>query len=178
MRLDKPLPLLLALALSVTSCISKKENHTASTFRFEMNFTYPGTPEFVYDHLTGDISAWWDHSFSGNPDSLYIEAWPGGGFYEIFDASGDGVRHASVIYAKRGEMLRMEGPLGLSGTAVTLICTFTLKAYGDESTMLTLHVNGSGEVAEGTAEVVEGVWEHFLWERFNPYIEEKYSNQD
>ena len=26
-----------------------------------MNFSYPGDPVFVYDHLTVDISAWWEH---------------------------------------------------------------------------------------------------------------------
>jgi len=48
-----------------------------------MNFSYPGDPVFVYDHLTGDISEWWDHSFSEKPYKLFIEARPGGGFYEI-----------------------------------------------------------------------------------------------
>ena len=84
-----------------------------------MNFNFPGGTVFVFDHLTGDISAWWDHSFSPNPYHLYIEARPGGGFYEIFDNAGDGAIHATVILAKRGEMFRMEGPLGLSGQALT-----------------------------------------------------------
>ena len=139
-----------------------------------MTFTYPGSPEFVYDHLTGDISAWWDHSFSGNPYKLFIDAKPGGGFYEIFNETGDGAKHATVIYAKRGEMLRMEGPLGLSGRAITMVSTYNLKPSGDESTILLLNVNGSGEYEEEVPELVRGVWEHFLWERFKPYIEEHY----
>ena len=70
-------------------CGSNQQSETAHTFSFEMNFSYPGDPVFVYDHLTGDISSWWDHSFSENPYKLFIDARPGGGFYEIFNESGE-----------------------------------------------------------------------------------------
>ena len=39
----------------------------------------------------------------GNPG--YIEPRPGGGFIEIFDDEGNGVLHATVIYADRGKLL-------------------------------------------------------------------------
>ncbi|MCK5692526.1 MAG: hypothetical protein KAI08_06740 [Bacteroidales bacterium] len=155
-------------------CGSNQQAETAHTFSFEMNFSYPGDPVFVYDHLTGDISSWWDHSFSEKPYKLFIDAWPGGGFYEIFNESGDGALHATVIFAERGKMLRMEGPLGLSGQALTLVCTYTLKAVDTNSTQLTLNVNASGEFTDETPDIVRQVWEHFLWEQFKPYIEEHY----
>jgi len=164
---------LLTLAL-VTGCGPAGEKNLARNFEFEMNFNFPGDPDFVYDHLTGDISEWWDHSFSQDPYKLYIEPFPGGGFYEIFDESGDGAKHATVIFAKRGEMLRMEGPLGLSGMALTMVCTYTLKASGEDGTLLTLNVNGSGDFSGETPSLVKQVWEHFLWEQFNPYIQEHY----
>lgn len=153
---------------------TRQEDSLSRTFRFEMNFSYPGDPVFVYDHLTGDISDWWDHSFTEKPYRLFIEAKPGGGFYEIFNESGDGARHASVIYAERGKMLRMEGPLGLSGQALTLVCTYSLAPAGRDSTTLTLHVNGAGEFTRETPGIVEQVWEHFLREQFDPYIREQY----
>ena len=165
--------MILFLLALLAGCNRGPKGETARTFQFEMNFDYPGEPDFIYDHLTGDISAWWDHSFSERPYKLYIEPHPGGGFYEIFDESGDGARHATVIFAKRGEMLRMEGPLGLSGMALTLVCTYTLKPSGDQGTLLTLNVNGSGEFTDETPELVRQVWEHFLWEQFRPYIREK-----
>jgi hypothetical protein len=170
--------LFVLLSLAFYACKGPEDSGISKTFTFEMNFTYPGSPEFVYDHLTGDISDWWDHSFSADPHKLYIEARPGGGFYEIFDASGDGAKHATVIYAKRGEMLRMEGPLGLSGQALTLVCTYRLSDSGDESTLLTLNVNGAGEFTRETPEIVKQVWEHFLWEQFRPYMEARYKDQD
>jgi hypothetical protein len=161
--------------LLLVGCSSGADENTSRTFQFEMNFTYPADPVTVYEHLTGDISAWWDHSFSGNPLKMYIEAKPGGGFYEIFDDSGDGVKHATVTYAKRGEMLRFEGPLGLAGQALTMVCTYTLEPSGGNGTQLNLDVHAAGEFTEGTPEVVRQVWEHFLWEQFRPYLAGKVS---
>lgn len=169
--------LILLLLFLMWGCNSKQEANTSRTFSFEMNFSYPGDPVFVYDHLTGDISDWWDHSFTEKPYKLFIEARPGGGFYEIFNESGDGAKHATVIYAERGKILRMEGPLGLSGQALTLVCTYSLKSTEKNSTLLTLNVNGAGEITDETPEIVRQVWEHFLWEQFKPYIEEQYKQR-
>jgi hypothetical protein len=140
-------------------------------FSFEQELNLPGKPELIYDAITGDISAWWDHSFSEHPYKLFIEAKPGGGFYEIFNEEGDGVKHATVIYADRGKLLRFEGPLGLSGRALQLVCTYTFTEKGSDSTNLKLSVHGAGEVEKGVPELVAGVWQHFLFERFKPYIE-------
>ena len=169
------LPIIVPLLFLALACSPEETTGSSKTFRFEMNFTYPADPEVVYDHLTGDISGWWDHSFSGNPYQLYIEAKPGGGFYEIFDETGDGVRHATVTYAKRGEILRMEGPLGLSGQAVTLVCTYLLSPSEADGTQLKLTVNGAGDFTEETPGIVKQVWEHFLWDQFKPYLEGKVS---
>lgn len=140
-------------------------------FSFKQKISLPGTPEIIYDALTGDISPWWDHSFSDKPYRLYIEPRPGGGFYEIFNENGDGALHARVIYAQRGKILRFVGPLGLSGKAVQMVCTYSLEAAADSTTELTLTVNASGEMQEDLVEIVKKVWYHFLVERFKPYIE-------
>lgn len=171
--------ILIALILLplMAGCSNKREAAGSHTFDFEMHFSYPGNPEFVYDHLTGDISEWWDHSFSESPEKIYIEASPGGGFYEIFDEEGNGALHATVIYADRGKLLRMEGPLGLSGQALTLVCTYSFSDSGEDSTQLKLNVNASGEFTEDTPQIVQQVWEHFLWEQFKPYIEAQYERR-
>lgn len=168
--MNRALPFLLTLVVLTTACQADRKGNTSKTFSFEMNFNYPAEPEVVYDHLTGDVSGWWDHSFSGDPYKLYIEAKPGGGFYEVFDESGDGVRHASVILAKRGKMLRMEGPFGLSGRALTMVCTYTLRPSDEGGTLLNLTVNGAGDFSNETPGIVKQVWEHFLWEQFRPYL--------
>ncbi|MCK5484501.1 MAG: SRPBCC domain-containing protein [Gemmatimonadetes bacterium] len=141
------------------------------TFTFER--TVPGTPRVTFDALTGDISGWWDHTFSGNPYRLYIEPRPGGGFYELFNESGDGVRHAVVTAAERGALLRFEGPLGLAGHALHMVATYELAEVGLEgtSTNLKVTVHAAGEMQDGWAKTVEDVWHHFIDERFVPYME-------
>jgi hypothetical protein len=135
----------------------------------------PGKPEVIYDAITGDISDWWDHSFSEKPSKFYIDAKPGGGFYEIFDESGDGILHATVIAAQRGKLLRFDGPLGLSGKAIKLVTTYDFKAADSDSTLLKVTVNGSGEYDPSWPPLIDNVWQHFIFEQFKPYIEsEKY----
>ncbi len=142
-------------------------------YKISHELNVPGTPGEVFDALSGDISDWWDHSFSENPKSLYIEPKPGGGFFEIFDEAGNGVKHATVIAAERGKLLRFEGPLGLSGKAVQLISSYELSAAGVDSTNLKFELHGLGELDDELAKIIDNVWYHFLFERFKPYIENK-----
>lgn len=139
-------------------------------FAFEKEVTLPGTPEQIFDAATGDISGWWDHSFSENPKKFYIEAKPGGGFYEIFDDEGNGVLHASVIYSQRPKIIRFDGPLGLSGRAVQIVTTYEFSEADSDSTLMKVSVHGSGEMEDGMPVIVEKVWGHFIYERFEPYI--------
>jgi len=142
-------------------------------FTFDKQVTLPGTPEQIFDAATGDISGWWDHSFSEQPKKFFIEAKPGGGFWEIFDDEGNGVLHATVIYSQRGKMIRFDGPLGLSGRAVQIVTTYEFSEVGKDSTVMKVSVHGSGEMEEGMPAIVEKVWEHFIFEKFKPYVEER-----
>ena len=139
-------------------------------FSFDKQVTLPGTPEVIFDAVTGDISGWWDHSFTDNPKEFYIEPVPGGGFWEIFDDEGNGVLHARVIYADRGKMLRFDGPLGLSGKAIQIVTTYQFEPLGTDSTLFKVSVHASGEVEEGVPAIVERVWEHFIFEQLEPYV--------
>lgn len=166
--------LLIILSITIShSVLSQKiENPKPryDIFSFDKEVILPGTPEQIFDAATGDISGWWDHSFSDNPKKFFIEAKPGGGFYEIFDDEGNGVLHATVIYSQRGKMIRFDGPLGLSGRAVQIVTTYEFSEAGKDSTLMKVSVHGSGEMEEGMPAIVEKVWEHFIFERFEPYI--------
>lgn len=162
--------LLMTLLLAATSAFAEVKPATISAFSFELPVMLPGTPTEIFDAATGDISGWWDHSFSSPPKALYIEPKVGGGFIEIFDDAGNGARHATVIVCERPKMIRFEGPLGLSGNAVQMVHTYTFEAAGD-STRLTLSAQGMGAMDASVAGVVESVWKHFLIERFKPYVE-------
>ncbi|MBT8379073.1 MAG: SRPBCC domain-containing protein [Ignavibacteria bacterium] len=141
-------------------------------FSFEKEVILQGTPEQIYDAATGDISGWWDHSFSDNPKKFYIEPKPGGGFWEIFDDEGNGILHAKVIAADRGKLLRFDGPLGLAGIAIQIVTTYSFEPAGSDSALFIVSVHASGEVGDGIPAIVESVWDHFIFEQFQPYIQE------
>ena len=166
--------LLLMIVITATHSVFSQENEKPKPrydiFAFDKEVTLPGTPEQIFDAATGDISGWWDHSFSENPKKFFIEAKPGGGFWEIFDDEGNGVLHATVIYSQRGKMIRFDGPLGLSGRAVQIVTTYEFSEVGADSILMKVSVHGSGEMEEGMPAIVEKVWEHFIFERFEPYI--------
>jgi len=164
--------LLISLFMARTASRAEVTESKYGSFKITQELTLPGKPMMIYDAITGDISGWWDHSFSGSPFQFYIDPKPGGGFYEIFDESGDGVLHATVIAAERGKLLRFDGPLGLSGRAIKIVHTYEFHPVGSDSTSLKLSVNLSGEIEEGLPETINQVWHHFLFDQFEPYIEE------
>jgi hypothetical protein len=174
MRPRNLLPVLLAAvaaeALPAPPAMSEIRQLEIGGFAVEHRIVVPGDPNATFDAITGDISGWWDHSFSKPPRRLYIEPRPGGGFYEVFDDAGNGVQHATVIYAHRGRMLRFRGPLGFSGSALDLVVTWSFEAKGD-STQVTSVCNAVGQVEPGWAEATDKVWRHFIVERFKPWVE-------
>ena len=170
MKKNLIISLILFLALPIVASAQELQPKY-DVFSFDMQVNLPGTTTQIYDAITGDISGWWDHSFTEKPYKLYIDAIPGGGFYEIFNAGGDGAKHATVIYSDRGKMLRMDGPLGLSGRAIQMVTTYEFNELGSDSTTLKVSVHAAGEVGEGVPAIVESVWQHFIFERFKPYIE-------
>jgi len=175
MRLAPALAVVAALA-ATGSAHAEVVAQTDRGFVIEHELVVPATPEAAYDAMTGDISAWWDHSFSERPARLYIEAKPGGGFYEIFDESGDGVLHARVIYAQRGKLLRFHGPLGLSGEALDLVVTYEYKAV-DDGCLVKVTAKGAGDIDDKWPGIIDSVWHHFLFERLKPYLESRNSQE-
>lgn len=166
--------LLLGLA---TLCAGPREaaaevrSQDATGFTVIHEIVLPGGPADVFDAFTGDVTGWWDHSFSENPKAMYIEPKPGGGFYEIFDDAGNGALHARVTYVEKGKLLRFTGPLGLAGHPLEMVHTFKFSDRDDGGTLLRLELQAMGRIQDGWAEAVDGVWHHFLFERFKPYLE-------
>ena len=163
------LAMLVVMAITVGTASADVKSAAKGNIRIEQELILPATPNEVYDAVTGDISGWWDHAFSGHPRKLYVEARPGGGVYEIFDDAGNGALHATVIYADRGKKLRYTGPMGFSGRAIDLVTSYELTAEGT-GTKFHLTVAATGDVDEQIAAAVDGVWHHFLDERLKAYI--------
>lgn len=68
--------------------------------------------EHVFDTL-GKISKWWDsnHTYTLDATNLSLDLRVGGRFLEEME-NGQGVVHSTVIFSKRGELLRLSGALG------------------------------------------------------------------
>jgi hypothetical protein len=162
----------LAAAVPVLPVVAHAELAAKPVSAWEVThaITLPGSPERAYDAATGDIAPWWDHTFHEKPSKLVIEPWAGGGFWEIWNAQGEGVRHAVVTWAERGKRLRFEGPLGLAGNGITMVTTWDFAAKGD-STVLSCTSSLSGTLPPGVEKAVDQVWTHFLSGRLKPYVE-------
>ena len=131
----------------------------------------PAPPAEVFDALTGDISGWWDHSFMDRPARFFIEAKPGGGFWEYFDDAGtEGVRHGVVTAVWKNRKLVYQGQLGFLGTGAGLTITYDL-APSEKGTLLKVTAAYAGQEEDGWRTALAGVWKHFILTRFTPYIE-------
>ena len=60
-----------------------------------------------------NVSKWWiaDHTYSGSPANLSLDARPGGCFCERFPAGG-GIEHMRVSYFEPGKYLILTGAMG------------------------------------------------------------------
>ncbi len=164
------LTILLIVILTAASLV-QGETSACGAFEFSFAVELPATPAVVWNSATGNVGDWWDHSMSDNPYKLVIEPWPGGQFREEFDASGNGVIHADITYAKQNKMLRMEGPLGLAGYAIHMVTTWTLvPGDTDNTTLMTVEVHAAGEVQDGWDAIVEKTWRHFIEDRLGNYL--------
>ena len=151
---------------------SEEESPSNYVHSFAFDVTVPGDSLSVYRTFAGDVTPWWDHYFSPEkPYKMFIEAKPGGGFYEYFDAEGNGVKHAEVTIALPGKLLRMEGPLGLTGQAMHGVYSLEFSGKGTDSTKIAFSTNLSGQIDKNVGNIVEQVWRHFLISRFKPFVE-------
>ncbi len=176
--MSKPIALMFAastlcvLVAAATVRRSQEPTLDVSAFAIEHAVVVDATPEQAFDAFTGDVSDWWDHSFSEKPSSLVIEPKPGGRFLELFGDGSDGALHATVTYAKRGEGLRFVGPLGFAATGLHFDMVHTVSFEPVEGgTRVSIQVHGLGMVQPGWEQAVQGVWKHFLGERFKPHVE-------
>lgn len=100
---------------------------TSNGFTLKESAEIAATPDQVYAALIRP-SRWWskDHTFSGDAAKLTLNARAGGCFCESL-AGGGSVLHLSVVYAARGESLRLTGMLGpFQGIAGNGVMTWTI----------------------------------------------------
>ena len=100
-------------------------------FVIEATVMAEATPAVVYRKLL-KVGDWWDpaHTWSGSARNLKLSAQAGGCFCEKL-AGGGSVQHGRVIFARPGQLLRLEAALGpLQDMAVTGVLSFNLAPDG------------------------------------------------
>ena len=115
-------------ALASTGSVAHAEVAAAQPGGFEVveRAHISAPPQRVWDAI-GKVDAWWTsaHTYSQDASNLSLNPEPGGCFCERWQ--GGAVRHATVVAAMPGRLLRLDGALGpLGGLAVTGRLTFDL----------------------------------------------------
>ncbi|GAB4121701.1 MAG: hypothetical protein Kow00104_05280 [Rhodothalassiaceae bacterium] len=154
----------LTVLLALSAPAAAGEPYRAGAFLHKKSVLLDATPAEVWDAVTGDIGGWWDHKFSaGAPARFFIEARPGGGFWEYFDPEGlTGVRHAVVIFSNGRDRLVFDGPLGFNGHAVSIVTGYEITDLHDGKSRLDLSLSYAGAEQDGWRDAMIGVWDHFL----------------
>ncbi|MEM1447589.1 MAG: SRPBCC domain-containing protein [Planctomycetota bacterium] len=163
--------LLTGIALGAAARGPAVEAFTPQGFIVEHEVFVDASPADAFDAFTGDVLPWWDHHFSKEPKTLEIQPRPGGFFLEVFDDEGNGAVHAHVIGVHRGREIQFVGPLGFASQNVNLRMTHRVR-FDEKNgrTRVRIDVHGVGEAGPAIEEMVQGVWKHFLSDRFAPYV--------
>jgi uncharacterized protein YndB with AHSA1/START domain len=146
-----------ALAL-LGSASTQAEVKEASEAGFTVSHvkTVPASPDKVWAALV-EPGRWWSpaHSWSGDAKNFSLDPRAGGCFCERWSAGE--VEHGRVVFAVKGQMLRVRGALGpLQSEAVTGTLTFTLKPEGTGTRISVDYVVG-GHARFAMKDVASGV---------------------
>jgi uncharacterized protein YndB with AHSA1/START domain len=87
-------------------------------YEIEAEIRIDARPAVVWRALTDEVGKWWPHTFVDEPVAIRLEPTIGGRFYEQFDDTGAGALYATVTYVQPERVLRISGPMGMSGAAV------------------------------------------------------------
>lgn len=128
-------------------------------FTVQSSVTVPVDAKEAYDKLV-DVASWWDpeHTWSGESRNLTLDTRPGGCFCELLPEGG-GVQHLEVVWAQRGQVLRLRGALGpLQDQGVDGALAFTMAAVPEGTgTVVQLTYRVGGYVPGGISAWSTGV---------------------
>ncbi|MEZ5559817.1 MAG: SRPBCC domain-containing protein [Pseudomonadales bacterium] len=162
-RAAASLTLLLGLLAAVEPAAGQVAAQAPEGFVVANELLLDGSPERVYQAITGEVASWWDgrHSWSGDAANFSMDPRAGGCFCERLPAGGS-VEHMRVVFASPGHLLRLSGGLGpLQGMGVSGSMDFALAAADrPDQTRLAFRYVVSGYPAgglDGMAEPVDSV---------------------
>ncbi|MFO1406634.1 MAG: hypothetical protein U1F08_03765 [Steroidobacteraceae bacterium] len=113
------------------------------------HYTIAASPAATWETLVHP-ERWWpaDHTWSGNPSNLRLEARAGGCYCESWGESS--AEHGRIVMARPGELLRIVGALGpLQELAVSAVLTIRLAPAAGGGTEATVVYRISGDASHG-----------------------------
>jgi hypothetical protein len=138
----------------------------SDAFRLDQEVEILAPRETVWASLL-DVEAWWCHRVVGKGSTLVLEPRVGGRFFERW-GEDEGALWGVVTFLKRPEVLRLCGPLGMSGAAQS-VYEYRLEPRGPRTTLRLTH-RCSGEMEPGTREDYDGGWRQ-LWTHLKAHAE-------
>ena len=138
------------------------------SFKIEQETHIAANPKTVFAELTGEISAWWDHTRSSNPKSIILEPKLNGLFYEDM-GDGDGAIWGRVEQFEKDRLICWKGSMGM-GSAVLCNVGIELEAKGD-GTLLKLSHHAIGLLHPEAKGSYTAGWRHLLEERLKARVE-------
>jgi len=145
-----------------------RKEETVNSFQIDQEIKIKASADKVFAHLTGDVSPWWDHSFSEKPKAIVLEPKVGGRFFEDF-GNGNGVIYCTVMHIVKNKKLVLQGAMGMAGAVFGNI-SFDLDEQ-DGATVLKLSHHAFGEVTEDHKKNYAGGWQALLGARLKGLIE-------
>lgn len=137
-------------------------------FQIEQEVEIAASSDAVFRALTEGIDGWWVHRRFDAPSTVRLEAEIGGSFTETTD-NGDAALWATVTEMHPNELLRLTGPMGMTGPVVGVI-EYQLKPRGD-GTLLRLSHRAFGDIDDETRDNYESGWQMLLNQALKQYVE-------
>ncbi len=137
-------------------------------FKIEQEITIGADTKTVFDHLTNDVSQWWDHSFSESPKSITLEPKVGGKFWEDF-GDGNGALYCTIMQIEQNRKIVMQGPMGMPGAVLGSI-TFELSGEDNQTTLRLSH-RAFGDVTDEHKQKYSKGWVALLEGRLKTLVE-------
>ncbi len=134
--------------------------------------------EKVWEALTSEIDQWWSkrlHHTIGE-SSLSLEPRLGGCFIERW-GNDEGALLGTVIFVRKPEMLRLNGPLGMIEAPVTSVYSYELVDQGD-TTLLKLTHHACGPIKPEWHVSYGAGWTELLGSHLKEYVEQGKTRQD
>jgi uncharacterized protein YndB with AHSA1/START domain len=118
---------------------------TTTSFEIHQEIELAAPPDRVFEALL-DVNAWWSHHFKPPDGSdevrLILEPRLGGAFRQEW-GDGEGALFGVVTFLRRPEIIRLSGPLGMTG-AIASVYEWRLGEIPRGRTKLALHHGASG----------------------------------